>query len=697
MNKKKKLFSKAISLVCCLVFSLLAVVGSGCKEKQPNEGTIATPTTPAYNGTHIYTKTPTANSFVTNGKTDYVVVVPQGYSADIKMAKDEFVYFLREATGANVSWTTDEGLSYDANKKYISLGYTSLYETVAAEDESKQVSYEKVKNGFQIFTKGKSMFLVGGNDCGTLYSVYEFMKQLFNLEIYATRCIVIDEGVKNVPLYNFDIIDIPDIEFRTKNHGFMWEEGTYDEKMIKYRMRMNYTSNDINLPVYSTYDYENPGTARVGAHTATAFIPVSNKEAHPKWFSDALQSSADLTKVQLCYTARGDAEEYALMIQEFYKKIIMSLTLNPPSKYPYRNAINIGNEDNSNHCSCDSCMAVIEKYGARSALMILLWNDIIPLVEEWMNQPENAEYKRDMRYAFIAYEGMEPAPASYDEKLGKYVPNNGLVIHEKIKPTFCPINFVEYKKSFYHEINKQGKINHDAWNDLTDMVDLYTYDHFPRQYMFMYDTFDYYTNDYYRYAANMNARSLYIESQMNQDGTSTAFHGLRAYLQSKLMWNVDLDMEQLIDDYFDNVFLDAADTIREIFYSTRAYINMVNERDKNFNVRSLFQTVAKEQNWNYQTLLGWLAKYDQAYEQIEKYKTIDYQLYENMHYHITQEWMSPAYITLTLHTDKMESASAKALLARFKEGQVETKMSNTGASTSLDEWIQSMEEEVYKR
>ncbi len=696
MSKKKNLFSKVIALGCCFVFSLLAVVGSACKEEEEAKITPA-PTTPAYGGTHVYTKTPTGNSFVTNGKTDYVVVLPQGYSSDLKMAKDEFTYFLREATGANISWTTDEGLSYDEDKKYISLGKTSLYEGVAAEDESKQVSYEKVKNGFQIFTAGKSIFLVGGNDCGTLYSVYEFMKQLFDLEIYATRCIVINEGVKNVPLYDFDITDIPDIEFRTKNHGFMWEEGTYDEKMIKYRMRMNYTANDINLPVYSTYDYENPGTARVGAHTATAFIPVANKEAHPDWFSNALEGAADTTKVQLCYTARGNAEEYALMIQEFYKKIIMSLTLNPPSKYPYRNAINIGNEDNSNHCSCDSCMAVIEKYGARSALMILLWNDIIPLVEEWMDKPENAEYKRDMRYAFIAYEGMEPAPASYDEKLGKYVPNNGLVVNEKILPRFCPINYAEYKKGFYHEINAQNKINHDAWNDLADVVDLYTYDHFPRQYMYLYDTFDYYTNDYYRYAASMNTRSLYIESQMNQDGTSTAFHGLKAYLQSKLLWNVDLDMNKLINDYFDNVYLDAADTMKDIFYSTRAYINMVNEENKYFNVRSLFQSVAQAKNWDYQILLVWLDKYDRAYEQIEKYKEIDYQLYENIHYHITQEWMSPAYITLSLHTQKMDGVSAKSLLARFKEGQIETKMTNTGASTKLDEWIRSTEEEVYKR
>ncbi len=694
MNKKN-IFSKAIALGCCFVVSLLAIVGGACGEEE--SGKVSAPSTPAYGGVHVYDKVATQNSFVSGGTTDYVVVVPEGYSADIKMAKDEFTYFLREATGANISWTTDAGLTYDANKKYVSLGRTSLYETVAAEDESKQVSYDTLKNGFKIFTKGKLMFLIGGNDCGTLYSVYEFMSQLFNLEIYATRCIVIDEGIKNVPLYDLNITDIPDIEFRLKNHGFLYEEGTYDEKMIKYRMRMNYQGSDIALPVYSTYDYENPGTARIGAHTATAFIPVSNKEAHPYWFSNAIQGSADLTKVQLCYTARGNEQEYALMVQEFYKKIVMSLTLNPPSKYPYRNSINIGNEDNSNHCSCDSCMKVIEDYGARSTLMILLWNDIIPLVEEWMNKPENAEYKRDMRYTFIAYEGMEPAPATYDKKLGKYVPNNGLVINEKIAPRFCPINFVEYKKSFYDEINKQGKINHDAWNDLTGEVHLFTYDHFPRQYMYMYDTFDYYTNDYYRYAARMNTRSLYIESQMNQDGTSTAFQGLKAYLQSKLMWNVDLDMDTLINDYFDAVYLDAADTMKEIFYSTRAYIHQVNEEKSYFYVRSLFQTVAQEKNWEYQTLLGWLQKYDEAYEQIEKYKQIDYQLYENMHYHITQEWMSPAYTTLSLHTSKMDSTTAKALLARFKEGQIETGMTNTGSSTSLDEWITSTEEEVYKR
>ena len=95
MNKKCKFTALSLGMLT------LATVGlSSCGNK--NEENVVIPEINAkyvYDGTHIYTATDTNNDLVKNGKTDYTIVIPEDYSASLRIARTEFIDLFKEATG----------------------------------------------------------------------------------------------------------------------------------------------------------------------------------------------------------------------------------------------------------------------------------------------------------------------------------------------------------------------------------------------------------------------------------------------------------------------------------------------------------------------------------------------------------------------------------------------------------------------
>lgn len=87
--------------------------------------------------------------------------------------------FLDLATGSNIQIVTDAGLSYDASKKYISVGDTALVKSAGITVDQKVLT----RSGFRIVSKDNSVFLVGGGDFGTLYAAYEFLTQEIGFEV----------------------------------------------------------------------------------------------------------------------------------------------------------------------------------------------------------------------------------------------------------------------------------------------------------------------------------------------------------------------------------------------------------------------------------------------------------------------------------------------------------------------------------
>ena len=202
-----------------VIVAILALSIVGCK-KTDNSGSNggntgntggAEPIVQSEN--HRFSYKETNEYLVKNGTTEYKIVIPsENVSAELNIARDELARLFKEATGVTLETVSDAGKSHDANGKYISLGNTSLYKSSGLNVDTKTLK----KDGARILTKDKTVYFIGKTDTGVLNGVYDFLNMHFNFETYFKDTYTLTTGVTDLKLMNYDVVDIPDIEYRTK-------------------------------------------------------------------------------------------------------------------------------------------------------------------------------------------------------------------------------------------------------------------------------------------------------------------------------------------------------------------------------------------------------------------------------------------------------------------------------------------------
>ena len=656
MNKSK--FFKSC-LACLLAVSTLFSVACSKPEDSSVESGVDGVEKVTYDGTHVYTATDTNEYILKDGKTDYVLVIPKDCSATIKTALEEFIWLFKKATGVTLSSRKDsEDLLHTAGTKYLSLGETSLLKSSGLEIDKSVLGMD----GLRIVSKDSNIYFVGGSDRGTLYSVYTFMEMNFHFEQYYKDCYEIDTGVQEVKFKKYDVTDVPDIPLRIRNYGIFKDTSVdFDENQFASRARMDLDRDQVLLPIYRK---ESPTLSDYSAifHNCHDYL-WGLEETKPNWFSTALK-----TDRQLCYTARGDAEEFQAMAEYCAKKIQTSLMLHTPDKYPLLNAVTLTCEDNSSDCGCDACTKLVAKYGSYAGGAIIFMNKVGELIEEWMAKEENAPYRReDFKVIFFAYNNMTLAPCKWDETHQKWVPiDNDVVLRKNVGVWVAPIDNLENQLSVYHPINDEGRKNMDAWATMSDSLYYWMYSTNFWNYMYMYDSLPFYNSDGYQYMAARNCVLLFNQAQAGQTGTATAWHNLKAYIDAKLMWDSSLNENVLIEKWFNAMFKEAAPIMRKFFNDTRTWKAKVTTDYSGYVCRSIYERINSRAYWPLSLLEDWMSMCDEAMEAVAQYQIINPDLYNSICGHIEAEWLSPAWITLELWKSMLPNSTRTELIARFK-------------------------------
>lgn len=665
----KKLISVLIAIL--IAFSSISLVS--CKQNQNSQSEKKA----VYNGTHDYTAPETDKYIVIDGKTDYLIVVPSNADKEENIARSEFVELFRQATGITLSYITDDqnaGKIHTVEGKYISIGRTKML-------ESANIIVDKMElgnDGGKVVTKDNTVYICGGGYTGTVFAVYNFMKIVFGFEFYYADCYDLNTGVKNVKLNNFAVTDIPDFPVRARPYGTIdypvGANSDYNINMTKYRMRVSPHYDDITMGVFDEYD--NPDSEVSTSHNTMNYIAkdyiVEVEEngqivqktmgkAHPKWFSTGGN--------QICFTARGDEEEFEALAQEFANKIFNSLKIFNPTDYPNKEVIRIAHEDNTEYCQCEKCREVRERYdGHYSAEAIILANRVCELVDAWMKDPKNKDYAReDFCITVSAYKNYSSAPARYNEKTKKYEPIDEMVTMHPMLGVHLSNTLFTYERDLWSSENEEGKRAMDAWADITDKIYYWTYATNFSFYMYYYDALEFFTRDAFAYFANSNARRFAIQAQHNQWGVATTWSNLNAYLYTKLMWDTNFNTEELTNNWFKAMFLDAAPLMREVFDEVRIwYKNNLSGTSMRGDANN---KVASADYWPYPLLVRWMNMFDEAIALLQSYSITNERLYKKTVDHINIEWLSPAYIAISLYkgTGVMSDSETTALVNRFKE------------------------------
>ncbi len=582
-------------------------------------------------GVHNFTAPDTDRYLVQNGTTEYKIVIPENSSnPSLGAAQKELQYFFEEATGVPLTIEKDGNRAHTANGKYISLGDTSMFATSGITLDEEQLGGE----GVRIVTKDNTIYIHGGYDYALLYAVYDFLEIYFDYDFFFEDCYTIDRSVrtsKQLRLKQFDVTDIPDIPYRSNGY-YRMVTGEWAN-----RLRISVSHGTRLFPIHN--EFGNRQSPSKTMHNTLNWLPVEQYKAdHPEWYSTAGD--------ELCYTAKGDAEELDLMIEECANKAIDTMIMYPKSGNPSYNIMLVTLLDlKDKFCSCDACKAEEERYGSMSGSLIKFINEMRTRVGEKMKSLDE-EYRRDdLVIGFFAYFYFEDAPTKCLDEVQLV---DGVVPFLAMSDTF------DYQNDVYSDVNAEARKNLEEWKSLSSKLMFWTYTTKFTDYFYPVDTFSFYNNNGYKYLASMSPEFFYNQSQITQTGAVSTWHNLKLYLESKLAWNTDLDMQALIEGYMDAMFGKAAPQMTRLFNEMTYRAKVV--RQLYWNGTTILGNTTDLNNktlYPYATVKQWLDICNEAYAAIEELKETDMQAYTMYKEHIDAEWTSPAFIILRMYKNNL--------------------------------------------
>lgn len=595
---------------------------------------------PYENGVHRFDKTVTSEYIALNGRSDYVIIIPEGLDATITNSANELQTLFFEATGATLNILSESMVS--DSQKVISLGNT---------ERAKGVSVENLglnTHGYVIKTVGTDVFIKdGGSSFGVLWGVYEFLTQTVGYNCVAYDTYVFSAPSTEVPLYNFNVVDSPDYELRLSANGIV-----YTDSAAAQKLRWVLPHKDVYIaPNYPYHNYFD-------------FIPKSTYENdHPKWYS--------LDGKQLCLTAQGDEEEYEALVETMVETVKKYIDADPEKMI-----LTITQQDENVWCKCSACKALFDKYGTDAANNIMFINDVAERIENWLNTERGG---RKVLITMFAYFKTINAPVIKNQD-GTYSPIDEKVIcRDNVAVLYAPV-YAQLTSGLEQPENVSTYETIKQWAPLCKNFGYWGYTTNYANYMVLYNSFSAAQNTYRTLLENMNPRWIFDQGQ-HDNGNSTAFTHFKMYLNSQWQWDVNRDYKTLKENFFNVYFGSAAETMKQFFdeYSTHMYYIQ-----EEYNVgKGIFENVVKNEYFSYNTLKQWLSLIDKAYEEIEVYRN-NSELYEKIYNHINLESLSVKFLILKLYQGRLSVAELNALKTQFNQELRTHGLTTFGTATSFD-------------
>lgn len=638
----RRTFIKIVALILCFAFCFSSFGCSSCNDSEQ-----------VVNQNHQQTITETNDWLVKGAQSEYKIVIAKDASSEIITASRELQTLFKEATGIVLPILTDDAVTYDKTSKFLSIGNNKLCTAVGLTASTAQLKNQ----GFYIRTIDKSVFMLGATDRGSLYAVYEYLYHEFNFDHYFTDLYYIDKNVTDKKLNNYDVKEVPDIDQMTvPNVGYM-----------QYN-----TINANRFRVIQVSDWSIPQNNYNNVHNIFYILPPSEfLEEHRAWYS----SPDDIDNSQVCFSAHSTREEiegktspeYEAMIQEFLNVIQKGI------KNTDAEIFSISQRDNRGFCNCDNCNEISRYYGAKSSLLILLCNRLSEEMELWFEN-EGAEYKRDLKILFLAYQDVESAPAVYNAETQKYEPTNPKMKCRENVGVYIASLSIYNTYDFEHEVNKTVKENIIAWRSLTDKFAFWTYDVNFQCYFMPYDSW-HIRQDLYKLLAESGTMVLNDQGQTQNIGSCTAWDNLKSYLSTKLRWNTNVDLQQLTKRYFEVCYKSAADTMYQVYLQYLAHANQMKINFENGvyegkvnqgAIGDIFGGLENPILWEKPMVTAWYELFKKALSELDSIKATDPVGYEKAYKMISAEIASPIYMLIKMYGATYSTETLDELKREFK-------------------------------
>lgn len=460
-----------------------------------------------------------ARELIAGGGSAYTILLDESASPSEKTAAETLQSNIQACTGVElpVIATRPEGGS-----PVVAVG------SGAARQVGVAIDLEALgEQGYRLKTSGADIVVAGSPEVGTLYGVYDFLEEFFDVRWFAPDITRLPEFAK---------VSIPDLDrtvrpvFAYRHTGQPWSK---ERGPFRPYVRDNSGRGGPDHSHGTQYHFD--GTC----HTYFRYIdPKGYFESHPEYFSE-IGGERRAEEAQLCLT---NPEVLDIVTEKMLARM---------AEAPGTRQHNFSQMDWYNYCECADCTAMYQKHGTTGATQFWFVNQLAE---------RTSKVYPDKLIGTLAY--------TYTEE-----PPKGMAMHPNVAVWLCHM----FPSCDSHPIatcplDADYKRRAETWATLCDHLYIWHY------------TVDY--AHYYAPFPNFRAlpadirfyRDIGVEGMYLQSGTRGGdFNLLRPYYGMNLLWNPDQDAEALLIDGLKGFYGAAWEPML-------AYINLIHDKVENENI-----------------------------------------------------------------------------------------------------------------
>lgn len=604
------------------------------------------------------------------GKTDYRIVVPADADETLMTAASELERFFEEATGAKPATVTDKNVVYTESAKYLSLGKNKLTLGAGITQED-----NLGKSGFNIFTKGNTVFMLGNTSVAALYAAQDFMHYTFGYEAYSGDCVRVNK-TDTLYLKKLTVRSVPSFENRVASTTYMWRDPAALRR-LRWTNPADWFINCGNDVFATTLD----------------IIPAEKYlESNPEYYRRKPNENGEL-EVAMIKNSSGKIipAEVNFTNREMWKVALermKELILENPDK----DTIMFGQMDVKGWDESPETKAETEKYGGvESSSVVLCINYLASEIRSWINEVQPG---RTIKVGMFAYLNSRNAPVKKNAD-GKYEPiAPEMVLDDDAFVMLAPIE-TDYRYSYNDPANPNANRECtdaiEGWGAVCDEVFLWGYDVNFCHFLIPFNCYNT-LQDMYRFYKKNNCASIFNEGLDGGVKEGTAFADLRNYLEAKLSWDVDADVNALIADFMDGMYGAAAKQMTE-YYNGMIELTTHNYFNNSGLNGEIYLDIEQAKFWPKGTLDRWIELIDEGIAAIEPLKASEPKRYAAIKGRLEKERLSPMYMVITLYPTYYTATELRELKLSFRELERKNPLGtarefngkNDGKGISMDE------------
>ncbi len=354
---------------------------------------------------------------------------------------------------------------------------------------------------FHLETRGGNVHVLGGGPRGVVYGAYHLLEAL-GCRWYAASNTVVPRR-RTVVLPPLKVTQRPAFEFRDTFNWDLREPKTW----LRHRLNGWYCP----VPSYMGGHIDYGGFV----HTFHELLPPGEFfETHPEYYS------------LVNGTRRRDAAQLCLTHPEVVR-IVTERVLERMRRQPALTIFSVSQNDCANPCECPACRAIVEEEAAQSGPILRFVNAVAA---------ETSKVFPDKLIDTLAYWYSVDAP--------KHV-----VPHPNVRVRLCSIGCCQVHGygACDHPASRQFLRALDDWSKITPQLYIWHYaTNFAHYLLPMPDLEELQAN--LRLYRDRGVRGVFIQSCGDEGGGAESL-ALRGYVTSRLLWNPDLPLWALVDEF----------------------------------------------------------------------------------------------------------------------------------------------------